>query len=812
MAVKELNASKLRLNIEPEKLGFKCLKEFDGAISEQVDWLGLGQDRAIEALDFGLGLRHNKFNVFVAGDYETGRLELAKKMVKKVAKETASSLFDWCYVHNFKDPDSPIALKLPKGEGRKFKELMEELVDNLKQGIPKIFDSETYVTRKEEVIREFNQKRREIFTELEEKVKEKGFILQADQTGMMVIPAKEDGSPMNPDEVSKLSEEEQKSLQEKGNELQKLMSSSMRRIHELELKVRQELKNLDRELVAQEVDLELKEIRQRYQDNKELQAYLEDVKTHIVQNFRDFQPQPQQPQMPIPLPFSSPSFTQYEVNLLVDNSDTQGAPVVVEPNPTYPNLFGAVERKAQFGALLTDFTMIKAGALHRANGGFLILNALDLLKWPFSYEALKRTIRQKKLSIEDPGDQLGLFTTKGLTPKPIELDVKVVLVGSPFLYYLLYNYDEEFREIFKVKAHMDIHVDLTKEHLEQFFSTIKFFIAEQGLRDLDGSACARLVEYSAELAGAQDKLSLYMEHIAELLFEADFIAGRKGHLHIEKEDIDQAIKQRIRRASLYSDHIQELILKDILKIETQGKKVGQVNGLSIYDLGDFMFGKPTRITANIAIGKEGVVNIEREAELSGKIHTKGVMILSGYLREKFSKKRPLTLSATICFEQSYGKVDGDSASGAELFALLSALSGVGIKQSIAVTGAVSQKGEIQAVGGVSKKIEGFFDVCKERGLTGEHGVIIPASNCRDLMLKDEIIDAVKDGKFHIWSVEKVEDAIKILTDMEAGEADEKGNFPEGTLFYLVDKKLEELAKLAKEASESEEKSSNEEKE
>ena len=803
MAVKELSASKLRLNIEPEKLGFKCLKEFDGAISEQVDWLGLGQDRAIEALDFGLGLRHNKFNVFVAGDYETGRLELAKRMVKKVAKETDSPLFDWCYVHNFKDPDSPIALKLPKGEGRKFKELMEEFIDNLKQGIPKIFDSETYVTRKEEVIREFNQKRREIFTELEEKVKEKGFILQADQTGMMVIPAKEDGSPMNPDEVSKLSEEEQKSLQEKGNDLQKLMSSSMRRIHEFELKVRQELKNLDRELVAQEVDLELKELRQRYQDHKELQAYLEEVKAHIVQNFKDFQPQPQQPQMPIPLPFPSPSFTQYEVNLLVDNSDTQGAPVVVEPNPTYPNLFGAVERKAQFGALLTDFTMIKAGALHKANGGFLILNTLDLLKWPFSYEALKRTIRQKKLSIEDPGDQLGLFTTKGLTPKPIELDVKVVLVGSPFLYYLLYNYDEEFREIFKVKAHMDIYVDLTKDHLEQFFSTIKFFIAEQGLRDLDGGACARLVEYSAELAGAQDKLSLYIEQIADLLLEADFIASRKGHLHIEREDIDQAIKQKIRRSSLYSDHIQELILKDILKIETQGKKVGQVNGLSIYDLGDFMFGKPTRITANISIGKEGVINIEREAELSGKIHTKGVMILSGYLREKFSKKRPLTLSATICFEQSYGKVDGDSASGAELFALLSALSGVGIKQSIAVTGAVSQKGEIQAVGGVSKKIEGFFDVCKERGLTGEHGVIIPAANCRDLMLKDEIIDAVKDGKFHVWSVEKVEDAIKILTDMEAGEADEKGNFSEETLFYLVDKKLEELAKLAKESSESE---------
>ncbi len=803
MAVKELSASKLRLNIQPETLGFKYLKEFDGVVSEQIDWLGLGQDRAIEALDFGLGLRHNKFNVFVAGDYETGRLELAKRMVKKVAKEISSSLFDWCYVHNFRDPDSPIALKLPKGEGRKFKELMEELVDNLKQGIPKIFDSETYVTRKEEVIREFNQKRREIFTELEEKVKSKGFILQADQTGMMVIPAKEDGSPMTPEEVSKLSEEEQKSLQEKGNELQKLMGASMRRIHELELNVRQELKNLDRELVAQEVDLELRPIRERYKDHKELQSYLDDVKTHIVQNFRDFQPQPQQPQMPIPLPFSSPSFTQYEVNLIVDNSETKGAPVVVEPNPTYPNLFGAVERKAQFGALLTDFTMIKAGALHKANGGFLILNALDLLKWPFSYEALKRTIRQKRLSIEDPGDQLGLFTTKGLSPKPIELDVKVVLVGSPFLYYLLYNYDEEFREIFKVKAHMDIHVDLNKEHLEQFFSTVKFFIAEQGLRDLDVSACARLVEYSAELAGAQDKLSLYMEQIADLLLEADFIAGRKGHLFIEKEDIDQAIKQKIRRSSLYSDHIQELILKDVLKIETQGKKVGQVNGLSIYDLGDFMFGKPTRITANISIGKEGVVNIEREAELSGKIHTKGVMILSGYLREKFSKKRPLTLSATICFEQSYGKVDGDSASGAELFALLSALSGVGIKQSIAVTGAVSQKGEIQAVGGVSKKIEGFFELCKERGLTGEHGVIIPEANCRDLMLKDEIVKAVDEGKFHVWSVSCVEDAIKILTDMEAGEPDEKGDFPEGSLFYLVDKKLEELSELAKESSESE---------
>ncbi len=792
---KELPASKLRLNIEHDQLGFSMLSDFSDKLLNS-GWLGLGQERALDAFSFGLGLRHNSFNIYVAGEYETGRLELSRSVVTGMASRIEATLWDWCYVHNFQNPDSPLAIRLPRGKGRDFKKDMEELVDNLKLHIPKIFDSETYVSRKEDVIRRFNQQRKEIFKSLEEEVKSHGFLLQADQTGMMVIPAKEDGSAMSPEDVSALDEEAQQKLQSESEFLHKRMGSAMRRIHDLEQGVRQDLKNLDRELVSQTLDELLGPMLKKYCDNKKLLLYLDGLKSYVIQNFRDFQPQQQSPQMPFPIPLGGPSFTQYEVNLLVDNSDTEGVPVIVESNPTYTNLFGAVERKAQFGALLTDFTMIKAGALHRANGGFLIINAMDLLKRPFSYEALKRAIRQKRLSIEDPGDQLGLFTTKGLDPSPIDLDVKVVLVGSPFLYYLLYNYDEEFKEIFKVKAHLDEKVDLTDERIHQFLSAVRFFIKREDIKDLDAGAAARLVEYSAELAGAQDKLSLCMEEIADMLREADFIATNRSGDFITADDIEEAIQQKIRRSSIYSDHIQEMLLKDIIKISTEGQAVGQVNGLSIYDLGDFVFGKPTRITANISLGKEGVVNIEREADLSGNIHTKGMMILSGYLRQQFAVKRSLTLSATICFEQSYGKVDGDSASGAELFALLSALSGVGLKQYIAVTGAVSQKGEILPVGGVTKKIEGFFDLCQQRGLTGDQGVIIPVSNCRDLMLKKEVIDAVKQQQFHIWPVKSVEDAIEILTDMPAGQMDDDGNFPEGTLFHLVDKKLEKLSKLA----------------
>ena len=790
----------LRLTISPESLGFEKLSQIEAKEKEIV-----AQERAVQALTFGLKMQHSDFNVYVAGPAETGILEISESFVQEIAKEKPGELLDWCYVFNFKDPDAPIAIGLPKGMGRELQKDMSDLVDDLKHQIPLTFEGETYIAQKEEVIREFNKKRQAIFDELDKKVKAKNFILQADQTGMLILPAKEDGSPLTPEDVSKLSEEEQQKLKQTSEELQKEMAAAMRQIHKLERDVRQKLRELDRELVRNTVDALMESIFQKYSELPEVIEYLKAVREDITLHMDDFRAKPQTPPaMPFPFPGATPSFTQYEVNVIVDNSEVEGVPVIKEWNPTYPNLFGTMERKAQFGALFTDFTMIKAGALHKANGGYLILKVLDLLKWPFSYEALKRALRNKKIEIEDPSEQLGLFVTKALKPKPIPLDVKIVLTGDPFLYQLLYNYDEDFRELFKVKAHLDTLVDRNEQHLQQFLRATRLFIEKEGIRDMDSSGVARLIEYSAEVAGAKEKLSLKIDEVTDLIREADFWALSSGSDLISSSHIQKAIDQRKYRNSLYEDHLKEMLKKEIIKVATSGSVVGQVNGLAVYDLGDYMFGKPSRITANISLGKEGVINIEREAELSGKIHTKGVMILAGYLRANFAADRPLTLTASLAFEQSYGLIDGDSASGAELVALLSAIANVPLDQSKAMTGAVSQKGEILPVGGVTQKIEGFYDLCAERGLTGNQGVIIPESNIRDLMLKQDVVDSVKQGKFTIWAVKKVEEAIEIMTGMPAGERGPDGLYPEGTFYYKVDQRLKELAEEAREYAKGEE--------
>ncbi len=789
----------LRLTISPESLGFDRLSQIEAGEKEIV-----AQERAAQALTFGLKMQHSDFNVYVAGPAETGILEIAESFVQEVAKEKPGHPRDWCYVYNFKNPDAPWAIGLPKGKGRELKKDMSDLIDDLKHQIPLTFEGETYIAKKEEVIREFNKERHKIFEELDKKVRAKNFILQADQTGMLIIPAKEDGSPLTPEDAAKLTEEEQQRLKQTSEELQKEMAAAMRQIHRLERDVRQRLRELDRELVRNTVDALMESIFQKYSDLPEVVEYLKAVREDITLHMDDFRAKPPTPPVPFPFPGMAPSFTQYEVNVIVDNSEVEGVPVIKEWNPTYPNLFGTMERKAQFGALFTDFTMIKAGALHKANGGYLILKVLDLLKWPFSYEALKRALRNKKIEIEDPSEQFGLFVTKALKPKPIPLDVKIVLTGDPFLYQLLYNYDEDFRELFKVKAHLDIHVDRNELHLQQFLRATRLFIEKEGIRDMDSSGVARLIEYSAEVAGSKEKLSLRIDELSDLIREADFWALSTGSDVISAAHIQKAVDQRKHRNSLYEDHLKELLRKDVLKVSTSGSAVGQVNGLAVYDLGDYMFGKPSRITANISLGKEGVVNIEREAELSGKIHTKGVMILAGYLRANFAADRPLTLTASLAFEQSYGLIDGDSASGAELVALLSAISNVPVDQSKAITGAVSQKGEILPVGGVTQKVEGFFDLCAERGLTGEHGVIVPEANIRDLMLKKEVVDSVREGRFSIWAVKRVEEAIEIMTGMAAGERGPDGLYPEGTLYYKVDQRLKELAEEAKEYAKGEE--------
>lgn len=786
-----LSPEELCRRIDPGTLGFEILQEWP-----RKDMPVLPQKRAGRALQFGLGVNHSDFNIYIAGPKETGLLDMAIKYVENVAKGNGQKQYDWCYVYNFKDPDAPLAVRLPKGMGRVFKKEMADFLENLRLHIPKVFEGETYLTRKEDVIRGFNQDRNRIFEELEQKVAEKGFSLQADQSGMMVIPNNPDGSFMTPEDIAKLSEEEQKRLKDISQELHKEMGAAMRKVHQLEQGVSERLRDLDRELVGQTCDGVMADLVKKYGEHEVLAGYLADCREDVIKNMDDFRPKAAV-HTPFPFPGMAPSFMQYEVNVIVDNEATRGAPVIIESNPSYPNLFGAAEKRAQMGALFTDFTMIKAGALHRANGGFLILKAIDLLKWPFSYEALKRALRDKKLEIEDPGEQYGLFTTKTLKPGSIPLKVKIVLVGDPYLYQLLYNYDEDFRSLFKVKAHMETDMPLTTENLEDFLGVLCGIAGGDVFLPLHNTAVARLIEYGLELAGSQERLTLKTLELADLLREADFWARQADAAQVSDIHVQQAIDEKIRRSCLVEDRIQELLIKDVLKVQTTGSVTGQVNGLAVYDLGDYTFGKPSRITANIALGKDGVVNIEREASLSGNIHTKGVIILAGYLRSRFARKRPLTLSATLCFEQNYGMVDGDSASGAELFALLSALADAPVDQGKAVTGAVSQKGEMLPIGGVNQKIEGFFDLCNQRGLTGTQGVLIPEANVKDLMLKQRVVNAVRDGKFYIWPISTVEEGLLLLTGLPAGRLEEDGRWTEGSVFARVDARLEELAQAAK---------------
>ncbi len=792
MAARELKAEEVRLRIDPQSLGINSTQDLE-ELEEKI----MAQERAVRALDFGLNLDDLDFHLYVAGSGALGATYIARSLVELQARERPRPS-DWCYVYNFKDPDRPRALELPPGQGRLFQKDMAELVENLRHHLPEAFESETYLNRKEAIIREFNRARAQIFEELEKKVRAEGFVLNVEPMGMMIIPAKEDGTPMSPEDVQQLPEERKEELKQKSAMLQKELNATARKIQQMEKELRKRLKDLDREIALNVVSNFVGELREKYAHLPEVLRYLNEVQEDILKHLDDFrQRSAPAPPAPFPMPVPQPSFTRYEVNVFVDNAETQGAPVVFEVNPTYTNLFGAIERKAQFGALLTDFTMLKAGSLHRANGGFIILRALDVLRSPFSWEGLKRTIKTRKIYLEDLAEQLGILTTKTLKPEPIPFRGKVILIGDPFIYHLLYLYDETFREIFKVKAHLDTWVDRDEERTRQFLRAVAGMVKRDGLRPVEASGLARLIEFSCELAGRQDKLSLKLPEIRDILKEANFWAGREGAEQITAAHVKKAIEERRFRASLPEERLQEMIEKDILHINVDGEAVGSINGLSVFDLGDYTFGRPTRITANISLGREGVVNIEREADLSGKIHTKGVMILSGFLRERFVQDKPLTLTATLCFEQSYGLVEGDSASTAELYALLSALSGVPLFQGIAVTGAISQKGEVQAVGGVKEKVEGFFKVCKAKGLTGKQGVIIPQANVADLMLADEVVEAISQGQFHLWAISRVEEGLEILTGRPAGARREDGTYPEGTIFYLVDQRLREMAEQVK---------------
>jgi lon-related putative ATP-dependent protease len=782
--------------VDPESLGFETTLDLE-PLKEKV----VAQDRAVRALEFGLGLKDLEYNIFVAGPPRAGKTETIKAFVSELAAKEPPPP-DCIYVHNFKDPERPRALCLPAGRGRALKADMEELISTLKVQIPEVFESEDYTNRRETLVHSFTQERNAILQELDARATQEGFVLNISPTGLMIFPGKE-GKPLSEEELKALSDEEREALRRKSSALHAEMNDAIRRIRKMEKEFQEKEKKLDQDVALYVVGHLIEELVDKHRDQPQLTEYFREVQADILKNIDDLKRRPSAPS-PFPFPVPEPTFTQYQVNVFVDHSESKGAPVVLELNPTYPNLFGAVDRRVQFGALVTDFTLIRAGALHRANGGYLILEALDLLRWYFSYEALKRCLKDGQIKIEDPAEMFGLFTTRTLQPQPIPLNLKVILIGDPHVYQILYIYDEDFTKYFKIKAHFDWQMRKTPDHLRQFCALVSDYCREQKLMPVHKTGMARLIEYAQELAGHQQKLTLQLKEVLDTLKEAYYWARNNTHEVIFGSDVDKAIEEKTYRADLPEEKMQEFIDDGMLFIETQGQVVGQMNGLSIYALGDHAFGRPSRITATIALGREGVVAIDRESQLSGNIHTKGVMILAGYLKSRFAQDKPLTLSASLTFEQSYGLVEGDSASAAELAALLSALAEVPLAQNIAMTGSVSQRGEAQPIGGVNWKIEGFYKVCKARGLDGTQGVIIPKANVQDLMLKKEVVEAVKAGKFHVWAVGHVDEALELLTGKPAGGRLPDGTWEPGTVNALVDQKLRQLMELARELMKGEE--------
>jgi lon-related putative ATP-dependent protease len=788
---KELTAEELRRTCDPDSLGFETTEDLPISPDRVIS-----QERAVRAILFGVGMSGLEYNIFVAGPPKTGMTYITRTLIEEIA-QSKNPPMDWCYIHNFKNPDRPKALSLPSGKGKELKKDLQELIADLKNDIPEVFESEDYSQRKEELLKKFNSERALVLSDLEEKALAEGFVLNISQVGMVIMPAK-DGQPMDEETLKSMNEEDKKALREKSERLQVEMNQVVRTIKGREKDLRKKMKELDRRITLYSVGHLIEEFQEKYQENPQVLRYFKEVKDDIIRNIDDFKAKPAATG-PFPLTFPEPPLTRYEVNVLIDHTETIGAPVVFETNPTYPNLFGSIEKQAQFGALITDFSMIRPGSLHRANGGFLIIKALDLLRWYFSWEGLKRALKTKQIQVEDLGEQLSLISTKTLKPEPIPLQVKILLIGEPYLYHLLYAMDQDFPKMFKVKAELDSQMDREEMPIKEYLQYINRFCRARNLLPLHKTGAARLIEYSSELTGRNFKLSLQLAEINDLIQEAHYWAAQGQSPLIKAEHVEKAVEEKIFRSNLYEEKIQEMIALGDLKIETDGYRVGQVNGLSVYPMGEYQFGRPTRITANGSLGKEGLVDIDRESKLSGNIHTKGVMILSGYLKGKYASDKPLSLSASITFEQSYGMVDGDSASGAELMALLSVLADTPIFQGIAVTGSMSQKGEIQPIGGVNEKIEGFFEVCREKGLTGKQGVIIPEANVKDLMLKTKVVEAVRGGRFHIYPINQVEQGLELLTGKKAGEKKKDGSYPKNSLNFRIEQRLRQLNEISKES-------------
>jgi len=757
----------------------------------------LGQERAVRAIKFGLEIKEKGFNIYVAGPPGTGRKTATTNFLSEIAK-TMPTPPDWCYVNNFDDPLKPNALRIPAGRGRKFQKDMDKFVEEMKIALSKAFESEEYGKRRKEILENIERESNELSRRLNEKAQNEGFILQRSPIGILMIPVIH-GKPLSEEEVLNLSQNLRKEIERKRLELEESLRLASRQLRDLQNKADEEIKELNRKVANFSLESLLKGLMEEYGEIPEIKEFLEKVHEDILNNLESIlEKKGKTPETSFPLLFPQEDPTKrYRVNLLVDNSNMKGAPVIMELNPNYQNLFGKIEKEAQFGILTTDYTMLRGGSAHRALGGFLVIPVESLLTNPYAWESLKYAIMNEKLEIEEIGDRFGLFTTKTLKPEPIPFDAKVILIGSAELYYILYNLDLNFRELFKVKADFDTTMDKSEENIKKYASFICSVCMKESLRHMDPSGVSEILEYSSRLASDQDKLSTWFANIADIIREANFYAVQEGTELISKKHVVKTLEEKVYRSNLIQKKIEEMIHKGILLIDTEGEKVGQVNGLSVISLGDYEFGRPSRVTATVSLGREGIVDIERESKLGGPIHTKGVLIISGLLSERYAQEKPLSLNARLVFEQSYSGVEGDSASSTELYAILSALSDKPIKQYIAVTGSINQKGEVQAIGGVNEKIEGFFEICKMRGLNGKHGVIIPWSNVKNLMLKEEVVEAVKNRMFHIYPVKNIDEGIEILTGVKAGKKLPDGKYEEGSINDLVQKRLLEMAEKVK---------------
>ena len=790
-----------RHEISPDQLRWNCdCSAFPFQTTAEIPPLkGLvEQERPIRAIRFGLSINSPGYNIYVSGLTGTGKTTVIKQFLDEIAT-TLPTPGDWCFVYNFRDPNSPTVLDLPAGGAKMLKREMEELVRHLKAEIPKAFDSKEYEQSVHSLIHENQNRQQSLFNELSEKAKAEGFALEVSKMGVSLIPIIDD-KPVGPEQYETLDEATRKGFEERREGLQHEVNAFLRQVRDINKMSRDQVTDLNRRVGMYVVGGRIDAIREQNAHLPKVAAFLEDVQDYILSHLDDFSDDGPKQEVPAAaktnLEAPVDPFNKYRVNLIVDNTDVQGAPVVIETNPTYYNLFGRIDRWAQLGTLQTDFTMIAAGAYLKANGGFLVVNAHDVLLNFGVWETLKRTVKNKEVRIEDLNVQYGLVPVAGMRPSPIATNVKVIMIGNQQIYHLLYEMDEDFRKIFKVKADFDSQMNREPKSLQSYASFISNRCHHENLLHFDPSGVAEVIEHGARLVDDQEKLSSRFSDVADIVREASYWATQDGKTIVSGAHVRSALQEKYFRSNQVEERIRELINRGTIMVDVTGEEVGQVNGLAVLDLGDIRFGKPSRITAKTFMGKSGVVDIEREAKMSGKIYEKGVLILSGYLGARYAQERPLSLSASICFEQSYEGVDGDSASSTEIYALLSSLSGVPIRQGIAVTGSVNQHGMVQPIGGVNQKIEGFFDVCKSRWLTGDQGVMIPVQNVGNLMLRQDVVEAVRQGRFHIYAVPSIDDGIEILTGIPAG-AKVNGSYPEGTVNYLVEKRLSEFAERMK---------------